>query len=355
MDVVGIALHVVALGDIITVVASVLRGIDAGDAHHLHLLAVGRGIVARYPELAAVLYARDEVAYLLLFGKLALLLFLRTGDVLLLEDAAPVVVVYLYQVGDGGVVLQLRHLADGDETGDVIPFVPEDGGVVGHGIVLAARGREAGNDGEDPVLASRLPRLSCLHLAVLAVQPHALLQVAQRIQLVEQRQHLYVGWHGGISPVGIEHIFRASVHALGKPAVARLLVSYRHNLVALLVEHDGRYAEEEILHVGNLFQKEAAHRVVHPEQVHLPVLRRQLGLDVVILEAHSIAGEHVEEFVLSHHAAPANVADQFVGQLVLVAEGYIGIFLSPDFHADDRRGTIIIEDCGRLRETARGR
>ena len=94
---------------------------------------------------------------------------------------------------------------------------------------------------------------------------------------------------------------------------------------------------------------------MHPEEVHFPVLRRQLGLDVVVLEAHSIAGEHVEEFVLSHHAAPANVADQFVGQLVLVAEGYIGIFLSPDFHADERRGTIIIEDGGRLRETARGR
>ena len=78
---------------------------------------------------------------------------------LFLEDAAPVVVVYLYQVGDGGVVLQLGHLADGDEPGDVVPLIPEDGGVVGHGIVLAAWGREAGYDGKDALLAGRLGAL----------------------------------------------------------------------------------------------------------------------------------------------------------------------------------------------------
>ena len=123
-------------------------------------------------------------------------------------------------------------------------------------------------------------------------------------------------------------------------------------LVALLVEHDGRDAEEEVFHVGNLLQEEAAHGIVHPEQVHFLVLAGQLGLHVVILEAHAVAGEHVEEFVLCHHAALPYSPDKLVGQHVVFAERYVGITLLAYLYLYERGSAVIIEDAARLYESA---
>ena len=74
---------------------------------------------------------------------------------LLLEDAAPIVVVDFHEVGDSGMVSELRHLADGDESGDIIPFVSEDSTVVGNWIVLTSGSRETCHDGKHTRLSAR--------------------------------------------------------------------------------------------------------------------------------------------------------------------------------------------------------
>ena len=66
----------------------------------------------------------------------------------LLEDAAPIGVVDFHEVGDSGMVSERRHLADGDEPGDIIPFISEDSTVVGHRIVLTSGSRETCHDGK---------------------------------------------------------------------------------------------------------------------------------------------------------------------------------------------------------------
>ena len=62
---------------------------------------------------------------------------------------------YLDQVRDGSMVFELRHLANGDESGNIIPLVTEDGTVVGHWVVLASHRRESGHDGKDAVFGLR--------------------------------------------------------------------------------------------------------------------------------------------------------------------------------------------------------
>ena len=94
---------------------------------------------------------------------------------------------------------------------------------------------------------------------------------------------------------------------------------------------------------------------MHLEKVDLFVLGRQLGVDVVVLEAHAVAGEHVEELVLRHHAALADVFDELVWKLVISAEWDVGVSLAFDFYLDGGCGTIIVEDGVGLNEAASGR
>ena len=155
MDIVCITLHIVALCDVVAVVASVLGGVDASDLDHVDLLAVWGSVISRHPQLAAVLDARDEGLDFFFFLKLTLFLIFLIGDVLLLEDAAPIVVVDFHEVGDSGMVSELRHLADGDESGDIIPFISEDSTVVGNWIVLTSGSRETCHDGKYTRLTAR--------------------------------------------------------------------------------------------------------------------------------------------------------------------------------------------------------
>ena len=49
MDIVCITLHIVALCDVVAVVASVLGGVDASDLDHVDLLAVWGSVISRHP------------------------------------------------------------------------------------------------------------------------------------------------------------------------------------------------------------------------------------------------------------------------------------------------------------------
>ena len=86
-----------------------------------------------------------------------------------------------------------------------------------------------------------------------------------------------------------------------------------HDAVALLVEDDSRDAEKEILHIRNLLQEESAQRIVHLEEIDILVVAWQFGFDVVVLESKTVADEHVEKFVLCHHAALSDAFDELVG------------------------------------------
>ena len=86
-----------------------------------------------------------------------------------------------------------------------------------------------------------------------------------------------------------------------------------HDAVALLVEDDSRDTEEEILHIRNLLQEESAQRIVHLEEIDILVVAWQFGFDVVVLESKAVTGEHVEKFVLCHHAALSDAFDELVG------------------------------------------
>ena len=124
---------------------------------------------------------------------------------------------------------------------------------------------------------------------------------------------LYVLRLQRIAPICVKHVFGATVFALCESAVASLLVSDGHDAVALLVEDDSRDAEKEILHIRNLLQEESAQRIVHLEEVDILVVAWQFGFDVVVLESKTVAGEHVEKFVLCHHAALSDAFDELVG------------------------------------------
>ena len=127
-----------------------------------------------------------------------------------------------------------------------------------------------------------------------------------------------------------------------------------HDAVALLVEDDSRDAEKEILHIRNLLQEESAQRIVHLEEIDILVVAWQFGFDVVVLESKTVAGEHVEKFVLCHHAALSDAFDELIGQEVVSTKGNIGVvFAIACLDGHRACDAVIVEDARRLHETAR--
>ena len=107
-------------------------------------------------------------------------------------------------------------------------------------------------------------------------------------------------------------------------------MAHLHDLRAVAAEDDGRHGEEEILHVRTLLDEETVQLVAELELLNVLVLCLLFRLLVKEPHALAVAGQHVVELVLAHHHVVGHLLDDLVGQLVVVAEGYVEVTFALD-------------------------
>ena len=202
MRVVGIAERIGSNVDVVGVVAALLAAFDIDNANIAHLVPERVHVVARYPCLAAVVYAGNEVADILLFLLDALFYFERISDALLADNLLPILVLHLDLVFHGSVVPDFGNLGSRNQPLLEIRAAAEHGGVVGRGVILAAYSREAQQYGElaqrrSYRAASVLPRLAS----------HLDHEVADGVVLAQERNAFYVVFlQVAFLPVGVINV-----------------------------------------------------------------------------------------------------------------------------------------------------
>lgn len=185
----------------------------------------------------------------------ALLLLAAVGDALGTENRLPIFGGDFDLVFYGSVVFELRFLCYADELLDVVPFAPEQRGIVRYGVIGGVNGGYAAHDCEfsqswgigdwglgtgGQVSCSRFP---------LALQ--ASLQITPRRGGVEQVYDLDVGGRSdALTPVGVKDggDFADGV-GRGEAAVTGFLTQEAHNLCAVLVENKHTDGKAEVLEV----------------------------------------------------------------------------------------------------------
>ena len=163
--------------------------IEVIDTHHAFLLTLRCEVIGCYPCLACILRRGTELSDVLTLLLYTLCPLLRIRDVLLTADVVPVLAVYLHLDAGSTCVLDHIPLADAYQTVDVIPCILIDACKVWFRIVVVPGCRKQAEDSELTVLAQLRCsfRLTCVYIGSLA---HAVVEVTQRIYLIEQRYSL---------------------------------------------------------------------------------------------------------------------------------------------------------------------
>ena len=146
------------------------------------------------------------------------------GDALGTENRLPIFGGDFDLVFYGSVVFELRFLCYADELLDVVPFAPEQRGIVRYGVIGRVNGGYAADDCE---------------LAVARPLGEFVLQILPRRSRVEPVYFLNVATRRDrLSPVGVKD-FGNTTGAVGRceAAITGFFSQQAHNLCAVLVEN----------------------------------------------------------------------------------------------------------------------
>lgn len=180
----------------------------------------------------------------------------------------------------GGVVFELRFLCYADELLDVVPFAPEQRGIVRNGVIGGVNGGYAAHDSE---------------FAVARPLGEFVLQITPRRGGVEQVYDLDFGGRcDALTPVGVKDggDFADGV-GRGEAAVTGFLTQEAHNLCAVLVENKHADGEAEVLEVLTDSEEVCGEVVVEKEVLDF-ILDRGGGDAGIIPQACAIADLGVE-------------------------------------------------------------
>lgn len=239
----------------------------------------------------------------------ALLLLSAVGDALGTENRLPIFGGYFDLVFYGSVVFELRFLCYADELLDVVPFAPEQRGIVRYGVIGGVDGRYSADDCE---------------LAVASALGEFVLQITPRRGGVEQVYDLdFGGRSDALTPVGVKDggDFADGV-GRGEAAVTGFLTQEAHNLCAVLVEDKHADGEAEVLEVLTDAEKVCGEVVVENEVLDF-ILDRGGGDAGIIPQPCAIAHLGVEALAGGESFVFLYEVENIERHLVVAAPRYI--------------------------------